>query len=267
MKKINVSNILQLQNAELVVKFEIEDKNYSFDLKNLSEDSFIMNGNICSLDWSEGETDLVFSFINHFINEDVISGVAAEEIPHRAYHAFQDECSIDRYIETMKYTVKLLNNRGFLKQYYLIADEYADIWNCYTKKKDNSVLFTILDPQYKRDKLLCERINCLWNALYKYDEKNGWEETNLDLSIPFYFLQDENDNTYISSCKASLGGHKKLKIYGRLDCPSAHRYLERGQYVKYRVFFKDEATAIEAGYRPCARCMKEKYKIWKQSNQ
>ena len=28
-------------------------------------------------------------------------------------------------------------------------------------------------------------------------------------------------------------------------------------------FFKDEATAIAAGYRPCGCCMREKYKRWK----
>jgi len=53
----------------------------------------------------------------------------------------------------------------------------------------------------------------------------------------------------------TLGGHRRLKIYGRLDCPSALRYVAIGQYVRHRVFFADEATAIAAGYRPCARCL------------
>ena len=58
--------------------------------------------------------------------------------------------------------------------------------------------------------------------------------------------------------------HKKLKIYGRLDCPSALRYIAKGQYVKNRVFFKDEETAIAAGFRPCAKCMPKEYKLWKE---
>jgi methylphosphotriester-DNA--protein-cysteine methyltransferase len=29
------------------------------------------------------------------------------------------------------------------------------------------------------------------------------------------------------------------------------------------VFFADEATAIAAGYRPCASCMPDEYKAWK----
>ena len=34
---------------------------------------------------------------------------------------------------------------------------------------------------------------------------------------------------------------------------------------EYRVFFKDEETAIAAGYRPYAVCMKEAYKKWKEN--
>ena len=70
---------------------------------------------------------------------------------------------------------------------------------------------------------------------------------------------------YLSDTPGTLGGHRKLKIYGRLDCPSALRYIAQGQYVKHRVFFADEATAIAAGYRPCGVCMPEEYKRWKES--
>jgi methylphosphotriester-DNA--protein-cysteine methyltransferase len=30
------------------------------------------------------------------------------------------------------------------------------------------------------------------------------------------------------------------------------------------VFFADEATAVAAGYRPCARCLPERYALWKR---
>jgi methylphosphotriester-DNA--protein-cysteine methyltransferase len=60
-----------------------------------------------------------------------------------------------------------------------------------------------------------------------------------------------------------LGGHRLTKIYGRLDCPSALRAIARGGYVRHRVFFADEAAAIGAGYRPCARCLPDRYKAWK----
>lgn len=67
----------------------------------------------------------------------------------------------------------------------------------------------------------------------------------------YYHLIDKNGNQYDSEIPGKYGGHKGLKIYGRLDCPSALRYIAKGQYVQHRVFFADEETAIAAGYRPC----------------
>lgn len=78
-----------------------------------------------------------------------------------------------------------------------------------------------------------------------------------------YKLIGPDGKEYLSEEKGTLGGHRKLSIYGRLDCPSALRYIAKGDYVQYRVFFKDEETAIAAGYRPCYYCMREKYKSWK----
>lgn len=81
--------------------------------------------------------------------------------------------------------------------------------------------------------------------------------------IVMYKLLDESNQEYISETPGNIGGNKKLKIYGRLDCPSAIRHIERGHYIKNRVFFKDEKTAILAGYRPCGICMKKQYNEWK----
>lgn len=68
-----------------------------------------------------------------------------------------------------------------------------------------------------------------------------------------------------SAVPGTLGGHRRGRLYGRLDCPSALRAIARGHYVRYRVFFADESTALEAGYRPCAVCLPERYAEWKQS--
>ena len=63
--------------------------------------------------------------------------------------------------------------------------------------------------------------------------------------------------------RGTISGHRKTRIYGRLDCPSALRAIERGGYVTHRVFFADEDTAVAAGYRPCARCLPDSYRAWK----
>lgn len=79
-----------------------------------------------------------------------------------------------------------------------------------------------------------------------------------------YKLLDYNGNEYLSKIPGTIAGNKKLKIYGRFDCRSALRYIKNGYYVKNRVFFSDEETAILVGYRPCAICMNEKYNEWKK---
>jgi methylphosphotriester-DNA--protein-cysteine methyltransferase len=67
-----------------------------------------------------------------------------------------------------------------------------------------------------------------------------------------------------SATPGHLGGNRKLRIYGRLDCPSARRALAKG-YARHRVFFADEAAARAAGYRPCGSCMRPAHAQWKAS--
>jgi hypothetical protein len=78
-----------------------------------------------------------------------------------------------------------------------------------------------------------------------------------------YTLLGPDGTTYLSATPGLFGGHRGSKIYGRLHCPSALRAIARGGYAKHRVFFADEAAAIAAGYRPCAICLAEKYRVWK----
>ena len=80
-----------------------------------------------------------------------------------------------------------------------------------------------------------------------------------------YTLTGADGTTYRSETKGTLGGHQADKIYGTLNCAGAARLIARGHYVKNRVFFADEATAIAAGYRPCFECLREKYKEWKNN--
>ena len=80
-----------------------------------------------------------------------------------------------------------------------------------------------------------------------------------------YKLIGADGKRYASTVPGTLGGHKKNKGYGRLDCPSALLWITKGYYVKHRVFFADEPTAIAAGYRPCATCMRERYAVWKKA--
>ena len=55
----------------------------------------------------------------------------------------------------------------------------------------------------------------------------------------------------------TLGGNRRLKIYGTLHCKSGKRMKTQN-----RVFFKSEKEAKENHYRPCGHCMKNKLKLW-----
>lgn len=80
-----------------------------------------------------------------------------------------------------------------------------------------------------------------------------------------YTLLGADGQPYASDVPGTLGGHRRSRIYGRLDCPSALRVIARGGYVRHRVFFADEPTAVAAGYRPCAVCLPERYRTWREA--
>lgn len=82
-----------------------------------------------------------------------------------------------------------------------------------------------------------------------------------------YRLLNADGEEYGSDTPGLFGGNRKLKIYGRLDCPSALSAIRRypGSYEKSRVFFADERTALAAGYRPCGNCLREKYAEYQEN--
>jgi len=80
--------------------------------------------------------------------------------------------------------------------------------------------------------------------------------------MPFR-LMDTDGCVVLSDVPGTLGGHRRNRIFGRLDCPAALRALARGGYRRHRVFFADASTAVAAGYRPCAVCMPDEHRAWK----
>ena len=78
-----------------------------------------------------------------------------------------------------------------------------------------------------------------------------------------YQLLGPDGRPYRSSAVGRFGGHRRSRIYGRLDCPAALRAIAQGGYAAQRVFFADEQTAAAAGYRPCAVCLPAAYRAWK----
>jgi hypothetical protein len=71
-----------------------------------------------------------------------------------------------------------------------------------------------------------------------------------------YKLIGPDGKLFFSEEKGVLGGYCRgsYKIYGRLNCPSALKWITKGHYVSYRVFFASEEDALAAGFRPCKVC-------------
>ncbi|MGH3570803.1 MAG: Ada metal-binding domain-containing protein [Pseudonocardiaceae bacterium] len=80
-----------------------------------------------------------------------------------------------------------------------------------------------------------------------------------------YTLVSADGRPYQSATPGQLGGHRRGRLYGRLNCPAALRAIAAGGYVKHRVFFADETTAVAAGYRPCAVCLPDAHQKWKNA--
>jgi methylphosphotriester-DNA--protein-cysteine methyltransferase len=78
-----------------------------------------------------------------------------------------------------------------------------------------------------------------------------------------FTLLGPDGKPFESGKPGALGGHRRTRVYGRLDCRAASRAIARGGYVANRVFFRNEGDARAAGYRPCAVCLPEKYAAWK----
>jgi methylphosphotriester-DNA--protein-cysteine methyltransferase len=73
-----------------------------------------------------------------------------------------------------------------------------------------------------------------------------------------WMLIGPDGKPYASQAPGAFGGHRRSRVYGRLDCPAALRAIARGGYVANRVFFLNEAHARAAGYRPCGVCMRKR---------
>jgi methylated-DNA-[protein]-cysteine S-methyltransferase len=114
----------------------------------------------------------------------------------------------------------------------------------------------------------CHRVIGASGALTGYGGGLGRKRLLLDLEAGqrTWTLIGADGKPYESPTPGTLGGHRRSKGYGRLDCRAALGWIAKGHYVKQRVFFADEETAVAAGYRPCAVCMPERYAEWKRQH-
>lgn len=71
-------------------------------------------------------------------------------------------------------------------------------------------------------------------------------------------IENKALHTFIKNGAITLGGNRRLKIFGSLRCTQGKR-----MHRENRVFFSNEVEAIVSSYRPCGHCMKLSYQLWK----
>lgn len=167
-----------------------------------------------------------------------------------AYDAYEQWRLEDKTVNVhLERCWEVLKSMGYAKEYEVASNISNIYWN-YAAQTNGTIIIALLDTTFNKNKLAMDKLKLILNSSEK------------DIKTNHYFLTDSDNMQYLSDKKGTLGGHWKLKIYGELSCKSANHYIDKGQYVKNRVFFKSEYDAISAGYRPCAVCMREKYDLW-----
>jgi hypothetical protein len=84
------------------------------------------------------------------------------------------------------------------------------------------------------------------------------ENWTIDMS-QFWRLVGPNDKPYASAVPGILGGYRRNRIYGRLDCSTVLCAIAPDGDVNHCVFFPTKERAQAAGCRPCVVCLPMAY--------
>ena len=216
---------------------------------------------LCWWNWATDNRYFVWSFYDYLVHE---LNIGTNTELYKAWDRLGCYASFDMSYDEENEGFDIGNNvwkyliqTRFVKVYRIRPDYACGSW-MYFAKPDNTIDMCLFDRN-KFDAVIHDKTQAI--SL----QKRIAMILNLDVIYDgeqYYFLLDGKGKPYVSAVPGKFGGHKKLKIYGQLDCPSAKRYIKQGKYVKHRVFFANEEDAISAGYRPCAICMPEKYREW-----
>lgn len=203
--------------------------------------------------WSDDERDFTFALWALFDE----LGYLPEENEKKNYDGYlcydQHRYTMERPDPNLMRCFNLLISMGYLTQYSVVPEQ-ASPWFRYRSSENGTIGLAVLDMGFIKDPLLIEKIRLILNCAED------------DIVQKRYFLTNGEGKQELSDKPGLLGGHQRYKIYGRMDCSSANRHIANGRYIRGRVFFADEETAIAAGYRPCAICMRSEYNKWKNNH-
>ena len=97
--------------------------------------------------------------------------------------------------------------------------------------------------------------------IYECDDPDGFNEIESEL-IEFESMLP--DGIGILDLPNVLSGNRRTKVFGKASCSSTGGHLILRKEDCDRVLFDNEAIALSAGFRPCAKCLPESYIEWKK---
>ena len=205
--------------------------------------------------WHDEKLDLCYALWSVMDRFGLLPPVTDEDAPVKDYYRFEcygqaREDMTEPDVNLWK-CLKMLEDANYLKLYDVTESPNPTPWWYYRGNSNGHIQVGVLDKRFLSNPMMVRKLKVVLAA------------SEEDIRTKPYVLTDGRGQPYLSDRAGALGGHSKLHIYGCLDCPSAKRYLEKGQYAQYRVFFANEADAIAADYRPCGVCMRDAYMKWK----
>jgi len=215
----------------------------------------LSDGRILIWNWVSQDKDFTFYLWEIFDELGILPAEDAEE-PVKSYDKFNfwDQARYDTEPDkNLLRCMKTLVDMGYASKYEIKSDHNCP-WMKMRGYGEGLIGLCVIDPSFKKNRMVVERLKILL----------ALPENKIDTLK--YFLTSANNEQYLSKDPGTIGGHCKLKIYGKLDCPSALRHISNGNYVQHRVFFAEQRIAEQAGYRPCAKCMRDAYMQWKSKN-
>lgn len=110
----------------------------------------------------------------------------------------------------------------------MINNEICDL----TKQQFNILPYYITSEEIDKDYILSNEDIKNRNLILLKNVRDNF----IKYGSKEYKLVDENGKMFYSKIPGTIDGNKKLKIYGKLDCPNVLKWINKGYYINNRVF-------------------------------
>ena len=170
-KKIFLSD-----ESTLLGNFTIDGKSGAYDVLSSPSEFRDHDGKLVMYDWSEDERYLAYELCFQFDRIGIFDEMPWIDLQSCDY-ALTDGFDPEEFQAAGK-AAKVLDEAGYLDIYELQPGEHElkEVWDYYTNRKDNAVLYVVLDPTYKEDEEIIGKIKEFYAEIKELREYEDDEE-------------------------------------------------------------------------------------------